>query len=49
MKKIARTSCNEKDNNFRSAIKDAGFSDVLNKEYIKVLAQEIYDYIEDIS
>lgn len=47
--KIARTSCNEKDNNFRSAIKDAGFSDVLNKEYIKVLAQEIYDYIEDIS
>ncbi|MCM1270308.1 MAG: hypothetical protein NC247_06770 [Ruminococcus flavefaciens] len=47
--KIARTSCNEKDNNFHSAIKDAGFSDVLNKEYIKVLAQEIYDYIEDIS
>lgn len=47
--KIARTSCNEKDNNFRSAIKYAGFSDVLNKEYIKVLAQEIYDYIEDIS
>ncbi len=47
--KIARTSCNKKDNNFRSAIKDAGFSDVLNKEYIEVLAQEIYDYIEDIS
>lgn len=47
--KIARTSCNEKDNNFRSAIKDAGFSDVLNEEYIRVLAQEIYDYIEDIS
>lgn len=47
--KIARTSCNEKDNNFRSAIKNAGFSDVLNEEYIKVLAQEIYDYIENIS
>ena len=47
--KIARTSCDERDNNFRSAIKEAGFSDVLNKEYIKVLAQEIYDYTEDIS
>lgn len=47
--KIARTSCNEKDNHFRSIIKDAGFSDVLNKDYIKVLAQEIYDYIEAIS
>lgn len=47
--KIARISCNEKDNQFRSAIKEAGFSDVLNKEYIEVLADEIYDYAENLS
>lgn len=45
---IAKISCNDKDYQFRSALEKAGFNDVLDKDYIKNLAEEIKDYIKDI-
>lgn len=46
--KIAEISYNDNNYAFRSATKKAGFSDVLNKEYIRGLADELMNYAEKI-
>jgi oligoendopeptidase F len=45
--KIARIPSNSKDTKFLEALKSCGFSDVMTKEYINVLAQELSDYADD--
>lgn len=46
--RVVRISCNDSDYQFRSAMKKAGFSEVLNKKYIKTLADELSDYASEI-
>ncbi len=46
--KIARISYNDINYSFRSAIKEAGFNDVLNENYINELAEKLADYAEEI-
>lgn len=46
--KIAHISYNDRNYAFRSAIREAGFSDVLSKEYIKNLADELMEYAEEL-
>ena len=46
--RVVRISCNDSDYKFRSAMKKAGFSEVLNKKYIKTLADELSDYASEI-
>ncbi len=44
--KIAKTSFNSGEFTFKMALKECGFSDVLTKEYITALADELSDYAE---
>ena len=44
--KIAKTSFNSGEYTFKMALKKCGFSDVLTKEYISNLADELSDYAE---
>lgn len=46
--KIARISYNDNAYAFRSAISEAGFSDVLNEDYISDLADKLMEYAEEI-
>lgn len=45
--KIAKIPANSPDTKFQAALKSCGFSDVMTKEYINVIAEEISDYAED--
>ena len=44
--KIAKTSFNSGEYTFKMALKECGFSDVLTKEYITALADELNDYAD---
>lgn len=46
--KIARISYNDYSYSFRSAIKEAGFNDVLNEDYINELAEKLTEYADGI-
>lgn len=46
--KIARISYNDINYSFRSAIKEAGFNDVLNENYINELAEKLTEYADGI-
>ena len=46
--KIAKISCYSGDYTFRQALEECGFEDVLNKEYIKKISQEMREYAAEI-
>ena len=45
---IAHIPCNSDKQQFKSALKECGFDDVLNEEYIKKLVANIMEYAENI-
>ena len=45
--RIAKIPADSPDTKFQESLKSCGFSDVMTKEYIKVLAEEISDYADE--
>lgn len=47
--KISRVKANSSENQFKSVLKECGFSDVLTEEYIQKITSSLSEYIESIA